>query len=401
MTHSPAATDTPENTTHGRCPTDRGRPSIVRAIAAVSGALVLSILATALVATSTEETYPGTLMTRSVTIASPATGNIEPLEFASGEIIIRGRELFLVTDEELEQRTLSAQKRVRELESRLAAAEATAKMRSDELLASVNSEIFDTEMKLVDFLRKHFQHKFEVTAWSDYLDPKDALVSTVTPPINLESAIMGRNRDTAEARIRAIISRANSENEVDSLDAKIGICDRRIKSLQNRTEEIVESVEISLGIGRIRDQLQQATAEFASQREEVAEHLVVSPAYGMTGLIQHRTGDRVHKGDVLLEVFDRDDEFVRVDFPSRLATQLRRGTPVSLIFPGDETREGQIDEVPPQVTSPAQGEETDSRIAVRVIPRGQAWPTLPVVPRGCPFIMEVELEWAWRSMPAK
>ena len=317
-------------------------------------------------------------MTRSVTIASPATGNIEPLEFASGEIIIRGRELFLVTDEELEQRTLSAQKRVHELEFRLAAAEATAKMRSDELLASVNSELFDTEMRLADFLRKHFQHKFEVTAWSDYLDPQDALVSTVTPPINLESTIMGRNRDSAEARIRAIISRANSENEVDSLEAKIGICDRRIKSLRNRTEEIVESVEISLGIGRLREQLQQATAEFASQQEEVAEHLVVSPAYGMTGLIQHRTGDRVHKGDVLLEVFDRDDEFVRVDFPSRLATPLRRGTPVSLIFPGDKTREGQIDEVPPQVTSPAQGEETDSRIAVRVIPRGQAWPTLPV-----------------------
>lgn len=376
MSHRPAATSVSQNTTHER--SREARPSIVRAAAAVSGALVLSVLATALVATSTEETYPGTLMTRSVTISSPATGSVEPLEFASGEIIIRGRELFLVTDEELEQRTLSAQKRVRDLESRLAAAEATAKMRSDELLASVNSEIFDTEMKLADFLRKHFQHKFEVTAWSDYLDPQDALVSTVTPPINLESAIMGRNRDSAEARIRAIISRANSENEVDSLEAKIGICDRRIKVLQKRSEEIVESTEISLGIAVIREQLQAAKGELASQQEEEAEHLVVSPAYGMTGLIQHRTGDRVHKGDVLLEVFDRDDEFVRVEFPSRLATQLRKGTPVSLIFPGDEARDGKIDEVPPQVTSPAQGEETDSRIAVRVIPRGRAWPTLPV-----------------------
>lgn len=378
MTHRPAATSTSETTTLERSRTDEARPSIIRAAAAVSGALVLSVLATALVATSTEETYPGTLMTNSVTISSPATGNIEPLEFASGEIIIRGRELFLVTDEELEQRTLSAQKRVREIESRLAAAEATAKMRSDELLASVKSEIFDTEMKLADFLRKHFQHKFEVTAWSDYLDPQDALVSTVTPPINLESAIMGRNRDSAEARIRAIISRANSENEVDSLEAKIGICDRRIKSLQKRSEEIVESTEISLGIAVIREQLQTAKAELVSQQDEQADHLVVSPAYGMTGLIQHRTGDRVHKGDVLLEVFDRDDEFVRVEFPSRLAAQLRKGTPVSLIFPGDEAREGEIDEVPPQVTSPAQGEETDSRIAVRVIPCGRAWPTLPV-----------------------
>lgn len=358
--------------------TVEARPSIIRAAAAVSGALILSVLATALVATSTDDRYPGTLLTRTVAIPSPATGTIEPLEIAAGEIIIRGRELFLVTDEELEQRTLSAQNRVRELESRLAAEEATAKMRSDELLASVNSEIFEAEMQLADFLRKHFQHKFEVTAWSDYLDPQDALVSTVTPPIDLDSAIMGRRRDSGEARIRAIIARANSENEVDSLETKIGICDRRIKTLQKRGEQIVESTEISLGIAVIREQLQTAKIQLASQQAESAEHLVVSPAYGMTGLIPHQAGDRVRKGDVLLEVFDRDDEFVRVEFPSRLAAQLRKGTHVSLMFPGDEAREGEIAEVPPQVTSPPQGEETESRIAVRVIPRGRAWPTLPV-----------------------
>ena len=137
-------------------------------------------------------------------------------------------------------------------------------------------------------------------------------------------------------------------------------------------------MQVSLGIAVIREQLQAARAELASQQDEVAEHLVVSPAYGMTGLIQHKTGDRVSRGDVLLELFDRDDEFVRVEFPSRLAPQLRKGTHILLMFPGDEEREGEIDEVPPQVTSPAEGQDEESRIAVRVIPRGRAWPTLPV-----------------------
>lgn len=354
------------------------RPSILRAAVAVSAALILSVLATALVATSSEVSYPGTLMSGSVQIPSPATGIVEPLDIASGQIIIRGRELFLVTDEDLESRTASARDDVRQLESRLAAAEATAKMQSDQQLASINGAIFETEMQLADFLREQFQHKFEVAAWSDYLDPSDALVSTVTPPVNLESAILGHSRDSAEARIRAIISRANSENEVESLEAKITICEQRIDALKKRRNQVVQATETALGIGAIRDQLRVARARLASHRAEAAEHVVTSPAYGMTGLIQHTAGDHVQRGEVLLEVFDRDDEYVQVDFPSRLATQLRKGTHVTLLFPGDERREGVIQDVPPQVTSPATGEQTESRIGVTVIPRGRAWPTLPV-----------------------
>lgn len=380
MTHFPAETKAAEPTTRD-CSTrarSASRPSVVRAAIAVTVALTLSVLATAFVATSTDDRYAGTLMTGSVLITSPATGEFETLDVASGEIVLPERELFLVTDEERDQRILEARNRVGRIQSQLAAAQATARVRSEEQLASINSEVFDTEMHLADFLRLHFQHKFEVTAWTDYLDPGDALASSETPPIDLESAILRRHPDSGEARIRAIISRATSENEVESLEAKISLCESRLSSLQKQRDKIVEANRVSLGIATILDQLSVAQVELAELESSPAEHIVVSPAFGMTGLIRRETGDHVNKGDVLLELFDRDDEFVRIEFPSRVAAQLRKGTRVTLEFPGDEQRLGEIDDVPPQVTSPADGEQTDSRIAVRVVPCGRAWPTVPV-----------------------
>jgi multidrug resistance efflux pump len=354
------------------------RPSVFRAAAAVTGALVLSVAATALVAGFSEQQFPGTLMTESVSVLSPVTGGVEAIHVRSGEIILPDRTLFLITDEELEKRTATAQLRVRQLEHQLAAARAGARIRSGQQLAVINTEIFETELQLAEFLRRHFQHQFEVTAWSDYLDPADALASNQAAPVDLKSAIIPRRPEAGEARIRAIISRATSTNEVESLEAKIEMCERRLESLQGRSDLIAEVTEASLGIADLREQLAAEEADLAEIQSEPIEHSVEAPCYGMTGLIRHSVGSQVTKGDVLIELFDRDDEFVLVEFPSRLADQIKKGVGIKLLFPGDEEREGTIEEVPSQVTSPASGGRVESRIAVRVVPAGRAWPTLPV-----------------------
>ncbi|MDA0588099.1 MAG: hypothetical protein O3C17_08815 [Planctomycetota bacterium] len=317
-------------------------------------------------------------MTESVSVVSPVTGRIAEIGINCGEIILPDRKLFLITDEELQERVSTAQNQVRQLESQVASAQANAMIRSGQQLAIINTEIFETELQLADFLRRHFQHKFEVTAWTNYLNPVDALASNRTAPVDLRSAIIPRRPDAGEARIRAIISRATSANEVESLEAKIEMCERRLETLRGRSELIAESTEASLGVSELLEELRSAEANLADLETEPAEYSVEAPGYGMTGLIQYSVKSQVRKGDVLVDLFDRDDEFVVVEFPSRMAQQIRKGARVKLVFPGDEEREGQMMEAPSQVTSPARGDQLESHIAVRVAPAGRAWPTLPV-----------------------
>lgn len=374
MTNAPPQSEIPA----GQPAESQKRPSVLRAAAFVAGALVFSVAATVLVAGFSEELFPGTLMTESVSVVSPVTGRIEEIGISCGEIILPDRELFLITDEELQERVSTAQNQVRQLESQVASAQASSLIRSGQQLAFINTEIFETELQLADFLRRHFQHKFEVTAWTNYLDPVDALASNQTAPVDLKSAIIPRRPDAGEARIRAIISRATSANEVESLEAKIEMCERRLETLRGRSELIAESTEASLGVTELLEELRSAEANLAALETEPAEYSVEAPGYGMTGLIQYSVKSQVRKGDVLVDLFDRDDEFVVVEFPSRMAQQIRKGARVKLVFPGDEEREGQMMESPSQVTSPARGEQHESRIAVRVAPAGRAWPTLPV-----------------------
>jgi multidrug resistance efflux pump len=354
------------------------RPSVLRAASLVAGALVLSVAATALVAGFSEEQFPGTLMTDSISVLSPATGRIEEISVASGEIILPDTELFLISDEELQGRIAAIQLRVRQLQSQLVAAQANAEIRSGQQVAVINTEIFETELQLADFLRRHFQHKFEVTAWTDYLDPADSLASNQAAPVDLKSAIIPRRPDAGEARIRAIISRATSANEVESLEAKIEMCERRLETLRGQSQLIAEATEASLGIAELREQLESSEADLAEIESESTEYSVEAPRYGMTGLIRHAVSGQVKKGEVLVDLFDRDEEFVVVEFPSRMAPQIRKGARVNLVFPGNEEREGQIKEAPSHVTSPANGQQVESSIAVRVAPAGRAWPTLPV-----------------------
>jgi len=339
---------------------------------------VLSVAATAIVAGFTAEQFPGTLMTASVPVTAPVTGHLETASVTAGEIVLPDHQMFLITDSGLQKKIDTARDRVARLQAQIATAETGALIRSGQQMALIQSDIFETELKLADFIRRHFHHRFEVTAWTDYLDPKDALASTVTPPINLESVLLRDNRASGEARIRAIIAHAAAENEVESLEAKIALCERRLKILEQSQTLTIQTAEADAGLASLRQQLQVARVEQAEIESAPAEHEVTAPGFGMAGLIHHQCGDRIEQGEVLVEVFNRDDEFVLVEFPSRLAPQICRGTRIQLVFPGQEKREGRIEDVPPQVTSPADGERVESQIAVRVTPVGRVWPTLPV-----------------------
>ncbi|MFP6763476.1 MAG: HlyD family efflux transporter periplasmic adaptor subunit, partial [Planctomycetaceae bacterium] len=354
------------------------RPSIARAATAVTGALVLSVAVTAIIADFTAEQFPGTLMTNSTPVTAPVNGQLEMTAVTAGEIVLPNHQMFLITDGSLQQQIDAAQQRVTRLESQINSAQTAALIHSGQQMALIQSDIFETELKLADFIRRHFHHRFEVTAWTDYLDPKDALAGTVIPPINLESVLLRDNHDSGEARIRAIIAHATAENEVESLEAKITLCERRLKTLEQSQKLTIQTAEAAVGLTALREQLQVARADQSAVEALPFEHEVNAPGFGMTGLIRHQCGDTVEQGDVLVEVFDRDDEFILVDFPSRKAPQLHPGTRIQLVFPGPEKREGKIEDVPPQVTSPAGREQIESQIAVRIIPVGRVWPTLPV-----------------------
>ena len=87
--------------------------------------------------------------------------------------------------------------------------------------------------------------------------------------------------------------------------------------------------------------------------------------------------EEVKVGDVLVEVFDRDREYLEASFPSRFAATLKPGDTVQIHFPDEQAREGQIEAIPSQAHQSGKGE---AEIRVRILPVGKVWPYLPI---GC------------------
>ena len=88
--------------------------------------------------------------------------------------------------------------------------------------------------------------------------------------------------------------------------------------------------------------------------------------------------DAVSKGDLLVEIFDRDREFVTVNLPMSVVATLEANQEVALHFPNDEERHGKVDSIPPQLVSQKNGDQTEATFPVKILSTGKPWPTIPI-----------------------
>ena len=354
------------------------RPTtLIRTLTFTSIALLLSAVVTGSVARQSGDRFIGELNAEVSKLCAPADGIVEWMEVKPGQIVLPGTELFIIRDTQLEERIREAELTLDGFRVDLAAAAARSELELQQRTAELDAAAFDTELTLTGLLQQQFQKNFETTALGDYLSLFDSLASTEIPPVDLRMLAMPRQTQEYD-RLRAMIERSEVENGLDALQTRIDLCEARLKELRRTVENMPVRIEAAHRIPVIRASIDSVSSELEELKQLEAERSVKSPIYGMAGVLRVQELESVAHGDLLVEVFDRDREFVTVSLPTSLVAKLEAGQRVELYFPNDEDREGEIDSIPPQLMPEEKGANNESTFSLKVRSIGKPWPTLPI-----------------------
>jgi multidrug efflux pump subunit AcrA (membrane-fusion protein) len=357
---------------------DPDRPaSVFKTTSMITAALVLSVVVTGSVALQNGSKFTGFLKAEVSRLYAPADGIIEWMEVKPGQIVLPGAELFIIRDTQLEERIRKAELTLDGFRIDLAAAAARAELELQQRTASLDSDAFNTELTLTSLLQQQFQHDFESTALGDFIDLFDALASTEIPPVNLKSLAMP-DRSQDYDRLRAMIERSEVENSLEALQTRIDLCEARLKELRGAIDGLPARIEAAHRIPVIQASVDSTTLKLEELKSLEAERMVISPIYGMAGVLRVQELEAVSEGDLLVEIFDRDREFVTVSLPMSLVATLNTGQEVKLHFPDDEERHGRVDSIPPQLMAEQNGAGAEATFPVKVLSTGKPWPTLPI-----------------------
>ena len=351
--------------------------SITRTLTMTTVALILSVAVTGSVARQNAHRFVGILKAEVSRLSAPADGVVEWMEVKPGQIVLPGTELFIIRDTQLEQRIRKAEQTLDGFRIDLAAADARSELELQQRTAELESSAFETELTLTGLMEQHFQQSFESTALGDYLSLFDALASTEIPPINLKSLAMP-NQTREYDRLRAMIERSDVENSLEALQARIELCESRLKELRGTIAALPIRIEAAHLIPVIQASIDSTTSELEELRNLESERTVNSPIYGMAGVLRVQAQESVSEGELLVEIFDRDREFVTVSLPMSLVASLEANQRVTLHFPNDEEREGVVDSIPPQLTVEDNGASSESTFSLKIRSVGKPWPTLPI-----------------------
>jgi multidrug efflux pump subunit AcrA (membrane-fusion protein) len=357
---------------------DPQRPaSLFRTLSMTTVALVLSVVVTGSVARDGGTKFIGVLKAEVSRLSAPADGVVEWMEVKPGRIVLPGTELFIIRDTQLEERIRKAELTLDGFRIDLAAAAARAELELLQRTAALDSEAFDTELTLTGLLQQQFQHDFESTALGDYLDLFDALASTEIPPVNLKLLAMPDKSQDYD-RLRAMIERSEVENSLEALQTRIDLCEARLKELRGTINGLPARIETAHRIPVIQASIDRTSFELEELKSLEAERTVSAPIYGMAGVLRVQELEAVSEGDLLVEIFDRDREFVMVSLPMSVVATLASDQHVTLHFPNDEEREGRIDAIPPQLMAEEGKANGEATFPVKILSTGKPWPTLPI-----------------------
>lgn len=351
--------------------------SLFRTLSMTTVALVLSVVLTGSVARQSGTKFTGVLKAEVSQLSAPADGIVEWMEVKPGQIVLPGTRLFIIRDTQLEERIRKAELTLDGFRIDLAAAKARAELELQQRTAAMDSEAFNTELTLTGLLQQQFQHDFESTALGDYLDLFDALASTEIPPVNLKSLAMPDKSQDYD-RLRAMIERSEVENSLEALQTRIDLCEARLKELRATINGLPDQIEAAHRIPVIQTSIDNTTSELEELKSLEAKRAVNAPIYGMAGVLRVQELEAVSQGDLLVEIFDRDQEFVTVSLPMSVVANLESDHLVKLHFPNDEEREGRIDAIPPQLMAEESKANGEATFPVKVLSTGKPWPTLPI-----------------------
>ncbi|MEB3314176.1 MAG: efflux RND transporter periplasmic adaptor subunit [Cyanobacteriota bacterium] len=167
------------------------------------------------------------------------------------------------------------------------------------------------------------------------------------------------------ARTQSDLQLAQTDfNRSQRLASKGAISRQELDSAQNRLEA-ARAAEKSAQDGwraaqaslqQAAASLRQAQSQVNVKQEDLGFTQVVAPVAGRVGDMALRVGDFISSGQTLTTIVQNQDLFIRLQVPTRRATQLRLGLPIELLNPdtGESLATGTLGFISPDVDTSAQ-----------------------------------------------
>ena len=355
-------------------PTSTQPPSSRLTIVFAAIALAASAAVTWYLNSRVSEQFAGELQAETINVPVPESGTVESIAIRSGQVVYPDETLFIIRSSAHAQLVARAQAKVDALQADLRMTEARYKLELAQILSDMDTEVHRVEDELAQLEGRQFHLEFQETAWSDFMDAlSDPVASTDTTDLTE----LLRDVPGPAMRFRAMVERGRIENEMDTQQTRIKLCESRLNRLDASRKQFPEILRTATGVPDIETRLAVARTQLTDARNSDSTLTVTASHFGMAGLVRVKESDVVEQDQTLLQIFDRGQESVRVLLPSRLMSDITVGQDVTLTFPGDELRTGRIDVIPPQVTE-SRANEREATIAVTIRPAGRTWPTLPI-----------------------
>jgi biotin carboxyl carrier protein len=325
--------------------------------------------------------FTGYLRAQTTSVLATQDAVLQKQLAETGSVVEESQPIAMLQNGRLPERLVVQQREVARLRTELAQREAQAAVELAWRSKEIDDDILQTRLKSAGLLRDHFAQQVREMAWQDFIKQHDALADASSGDEVVKSLIYS-SRVPDETRIRAMLQHDDAQNAAEAHTVQLKLCEQRLTELDALKTQLPGEIERAAGVDVVTARLTQAVEELSQLEAEAETIELTATAWGTVGMFQKQIGDRVQKGDVLVELLDEDRRHLEVHVPSRHVVDFAAGMEVMLLFPGGERRWGKVHSVPPQtIRSPRKtiGKNgLDALVTIRVDPIEKLWPSLPI-----------------------
>ena len=360
---------------------DRGaadaHTSPLRLLAVAAVALGLGVASARWLESGGRDAVSGYVQVRTTYVTADRACRVIEQTRQVGDHITIGDGLVTYRDAELEQHLADTQARVETLTHELAQAEARAKLELAQCEQAIDDRICQVQLQAADYRQSRHESEMRRTLLADMLASHQSALWDSGESM-FRSLVLNQPWKSND-RVQTVLQLETYSNQTELLDANLEICEARIAALQQARGCLCEQVQESCGVPLTKLRLEQAQAELTRLEEQQTRLTVESPAVGQVGVYRSRPGDVLQPGDPIVELLDDSQRYLIAQVPSSRINEFKHGRTVTLMFPGNERRQGRVARIAPQ-TAPRDlaDPDADPLVAVDIEQAGRLWPTVPI-----------------------
>jgi multidrug resistance efflux pump len=320
--------------------------------------------------------FHGTIAARSTVMAANQVGHVESILVKTGQSVVPGDTLFQMACSQLQDQIGQKQREVAGYEADVSRAKATTEIEIAWRRRELQTEIFETQLKIAALSQERLNKQVEQIAWKDLLTSTESVGHSATDSGNPFRAISLELHSPDERRLQAMLREDAAAACAETLTTQIALCEERLKKLQSLDQQIESKVIASSGTLAAETRFSAAKQDLSALEAQSNSLSLVSPTYGIVGDVRRQAGDRVVQGEKLVEILDDQQPHIIAQIPSSVASTLHQGAKVTILFPAEQKRMGIISSIPPQTVSVAGLPE--SILEIKIEPAGKLWPRLAI-----------------------